>query len=100
MRIDLSSAPHHVDDLLRFLRLTGYVAEEVDYAIIQIDVTSLPESRIAVAPLALALRLRVWNEVNGAQARVIESTLALEPDDAPVRPARSRDGRDHTLQTL
>jgi hypothetical protein len=36
MRIDLSAAPHRVTDLLRFLRNLGYVAEEVEYAVVQV----------------------------------------------------------------
>lgn len=61
--------------------MTGYLAHEVDYAIVAIDVDALPESSLGVAPLALALRLRVWNEVNGADAVLVESSLPLEPDD-------------------
>ncbi len=79
MRIDLSSAPHRVDDLLRFLRMTGYVAHEVDYAIVEVDVDALPESSLRVAPMALALRLHVWNQVNDAEARLVDVTLPLEP---------------------
>jgi hypothetical protein len=79
MRIDLSAAPHRVDDLLRFLRMTGYVAHEVDYAVVKIDVDALPPSSFGVAPMALALRLRVWNDVNGAEARLVEASLPLEP---------------------
>jgi hypothetical protein len=79
MRIDLSATPHRVDDLVRFLRMTGYIAHEVDYAIIEVDIDALPESAIGVAPVALALRLRVWNAVNNAGARLVESSLALEP---------------------
>jgi hypothetical protein len=79
MRIDLSATPHRVDDLLRFLRLTGYIAHEVDYAIVEIDVDTLPPSALGVAPMALALRLRVWNEVNDAEARLVEANLLCEP---------------------
>ena len=63
---------------MRFLRMTGYVAHEVGYAIIEIDVNALPESRLGVAPIAVALRLRVWNEVNGAEARLIRANSSLE----------------------
>ena len=81
MRIDLSAAPHQVHDLLRFLRMTGYVAHEVDYAIIEIDDDALPAaSSFGVPPMTLAIRLRVWNEVNGAEARLIEAALPLEPN--------------------
>jgi hypothetical protein len=72
MRIDLSAAPHRVDDLLRFLRMTGYVAHEVDCAIIEVDADALPDTSFGVARMELALRLRVWNEVNGVEARLIE----------------------------
>lgn len=72
MEIDLSAAPHRVDDLLRFLRMTGYVAQEVDYAFVEIDLDALPPSAIEAARVALALRLRVWNEVNEVDARLVE----------------------------
>ncbi len=36
MQIDVSAAPHRVTDLLRFLRNLGYVAEEVEYAVVQV----------------------------------------------------------------
>lgn len=78
MRIDLSGAPHRVDDLLAFLRMTGYVAQEVDYAIIEVDVDALPESNLGAAPMALALRVRVWNEVNNAEARLVETDSPSE----------------------
>ena len=79
MRIDLSASPHRVDDLLRFLRMTGFVAQEVDYAIIEIDDDALPASSFGVAPIALALRLRVWNEVHRVEARLVQAALPLEP---------------------
>lgn len=79
MRINLSAAPHRVDDLLRFLRMTGYVAHEADVAIIEIDDNALPASSFGVAPITLALRMRVWNQVNRAEARLIETALPLEP---------------------
>ena len=44
--------------------MTGYVADEVGYAIIEIDVDALPPSRLRVPAMGRALRLRVWNEVN------------------------------------
>ena len=72
VRIDLSAAPHRVDDLLRFLRMTGYVAREVDCAIIEMDADAPPDRSFGVAQMELALRLRVWNEVNGVEARLVE----------------------------
>ena len=96
MRIDLSAAPNRVDDLLRFLRMTGYVAHEVDYAIIEIDDDALPASSFGVAPMALALRQRVWNEVNGAEARIVEAGLPLEP--SPTAGALRPDGGSPRLR--
>jgi hypothetical protein len=89
MRIDLSAAPHQVDDLLRFLRMTGYFADEVDYGIIKVNIDALPSSSIGVPAMALALRLRVWNEVNGAEARLVEANLPYEPleEDRGARPS-------------
>ena len=55
---------------MRFLRMTGYVAHEVDCAIIEID--ALPDRSLGVAQMELALRLQVWSEVHGAEARLIE----------------------------
>jgi hypothetical protein len=79
MQIDLSAAPYRTGDLLRFLRVTGYAAEEVDYGLIEIDVAALPPSALRIAPMTLALRLRVWSDVNGAEARLVASNLPLEP---------------------
>ena len=81
---------------MRFLRVTGYVAHEVGYAIIEIDDDALPASSFGVAPMALALRLRVWNEVNGAEARLIEAALPLEP--SPAAGALRADGGSPRLR--
>ena len=83
MRIDLSTSPHRVDDLLHFLRMSGFVAQEVDYAIIEIDDDALPPRSFEVAPITIALRLSVWNEVNGTEARLIEASTPLELDPKP-----------------
>ena len=97
MRIDLSATPHRVEDLLHFLRMTGYVADEVDYAIIEIDVDALPPSPFRVPAMGLALRLRVWNDVNGTEARLVEAHLPWEPAEDTLdsargaRPASPRD---------
>jgi hypothetical protein len=79
MEIDLSAAPHRVTDLLRFLRKMGYVAEEVRYGIVRVEEDALPESVIGVPAVALAVRLRVWNAVNAAEARLIGASGPLEP---------------------
>ena len=76
--------------------MTGYVAHEVDYAIIEIDDDALPASSFGVAPMALALRLRVWNEVNGAEARLIEAASPLEP--SPTAGALRADGGSPRLR--
>ena len=79
MRINLSAAPHRVDDLLRFLRRMGYLADEISYGVVRVDEHALPQSAFGVPAVALALRLQVWNTVNGAEARMAEAAGALEP---------------------
>ena len=72
MRIDVSAAPDRVTDLLRFLRQMGYQAEEVAYATIEVAEED-DEDELAAGSWAvtLALRIDVWNAVNGANARVV-----------------------------
>ena len=70
MKIDLSAAPHRVDDLLRFLRSMGYAADEVDYAVVEVQERTTRADSHVVA-LALALQLGVWNAVNDAEARIV-----------------------------
>ena len=72
MRIDVSAAPDRVTDLLRFLRQMGYQAEEVAYATIEVAEED-GEDELAAGSWAvtLALRIDVWNAVNGANARVV-----------------------------
>jgi len=65
---------------LRFLRQSGYVADEVEYAVIEVDNDAVPEDRFGVAAVMLSLRLRVWNSVNETDARIIEMSGSLEPD--------------------
>ena len=79
MEIDLSAAPHRVNDLLRYLRQMGYDAHEAGYAIVEVDEATLPESQLGVAAVTLALRLGVWNAVNDAEARLVEISAPLEP---------------------
>ena len=79
MRIELSATPHRVEDLLRFLRRMGYLADETSYGVVRVDEHALPQSAFGVPAVALALRLQVWNTVNGAQARLTQLTGALEP---------------------
>ena len=60
--------PARVEDLLRFLRGMGYVAEEVDYAQIRVE----PGNVQGDLALKLHLTLDVWRVVNaGAQARIV-----------------------------
>lgn len=74
----VSAAPKRVDDLLRFLRQVGYVADEIDYGVVQVE--QVPDrAPEGVFALALALQLRVWNVVNDAEARIIEVSGPLEP---------------------
>ncbi len=71
MRIDVSAAPGQVTDLLRFLRQMGYEAEEVAYA--TVEVAEDDEERLAgSSAVTLALRVAVWNAVNGGKARVVK----------------------------
>jgi hypothetical protein len=79
MKIDLSAAPHRVIDLLRFLRQMGYDAHEVSYGLVEVDDGTVPDSAFGVAAVALALRVRVWNVVNGAEARIVDANGLLEP---------------------
>jgi hypothetical protein len=79
MKIELSHAPHRVDDLLRFLRHMGYAADEAAYGVIEISKAPQRKDAIGVAAVTLALRLRVWNAVNGGDARILEATGDLEP---------------------
>jgi hypothetical protein len=72
MNIDLSAAPHRVNDLLRFLRQMGYSAEETAYGLVEVDESALPSSTLGSAAVTLGLRLCVWNAVNEAEARVTE----------------------------
>jgi hypothetical protein len=92
MEIDLSAAPHRVNDLLRYLRQMGYDAYEAGYAIVEVDEAMLPETHFGVAAVALALRLGVWNAVNDAEARLIESSAPLgrEKEGRPLRAAAPR----------
>jgi len=78
MRITLPAASH-ASDLLRFLRQMGYVADEVAYGIVRVDEDTLPETALGVAPMSLAIRLGVWNAVNGDQAQLVSATGPLEP---------------------
>jgi hypothetical protein len=74
----ISAAPQRVDDLLRFLRQIGYVADEVDHGVVEVE--PAPERASAdVFALALSLQLRVWNVVNESEARIIEVSGPLEP---------------------
>ncbi len=91
MRIDLSAAPPRVDDLLRFLRQSGYVAREVEHAVIEVDdaaipkdhfgvAAAIPEDHFGVAAALLSLRVRVWSSVNDTHARVVQMSESLERD--------------------
>jgi hypothetical protein len=74
----VSAAPKRVDDLLRFLRQVGYVADEIDYGVVRVE--QVPDrAPEGVFALALSLQLRVWNVVNDAEARIIEVSGPLEP---------------------
>lgn len=79
MKIELLAAPHRIDDLLRFLRTTGYVVREVDYGVVEVEEGKRHASATGVAAVALAFRLRVWNAVNDADARIVEAAGSLEP---------------------
>jgi len=71
--LKITAAPQRVEDLLRFLRQIGYVADEVDHGVVQVE--RAPEqgaSAVRVLAIALSLQLRVWNVVNDADARVAE----------------------------
>jgi hypothetical protein len=72
MKIELSHAPHRVDDLLRFLRQMGYAADEASYGVIEISGEPQRKDALGVAAVTLALRLRVWNAVNGSDARIVQ----------------------------
>ncbi|MDQ3856968.1 MAG: hypothetical protein M3327_00745 [Actinomycetota bacterium] len=72
MRIDVSAAPDRTTDLLRFLRQMGYVAEEVAYATIEVaEEDDEDERAVGSWAVTLALRVDVWNAVNGVKARVV-----------------------------
>ena len=79
MKIELSHAPHRMDDLLRFLRHMGYAADEASYGVAEISEEPKRPDAIGVAAVTLAIRLRVWNAVNGSEARIVELTGDLEP---------------------
>ena len=79
MRIDLTAAPHRVNDLLRYLSQMGYDAHEVEYGVVEVDPTTLPESHFGVGIITLSLRVRVWNAVNDAEARLVKGGGSLEP---------------------
>lgn len=78
--LKVSAAPKRVDDLLRFLRQIGYVADEIDHGVVHVEQASdrAPAGTFVLA-LALSLQLRVWNVVNDAEARIIEVSGSLEP---------------------
>ena len=64
MRIS-ATPPHRTPDLLRFLRRMGHSADEVDYAVVEVDLETLEDA------LTLSRRLLVWGAVNAATARVL-----------------------------
>jgi hypothetical protein len=75
----ISAAPQRVDDLLRFLRQIGYVADEVDHGVVEVAPAPERAASTDVFALALSLQLRVWNVVNESEARIIEVSGPLEP---------------------
>lgn len=75
----ISAAPQRVDDLLRFLRQIGYVADEVDHGVVEVAPAPERAASADVFALALSLQLRVWNVVNESEARIIEVSGPLEP---------------------
>ncbi|MBD0289632.1 MAG: hypothetical protein ICV74_00140 [Thermoleophilia bacterium] len=79
MKIELLAAPHRIDDLLRFLRTTGYVVREVDYGVVEVEEGKRHTSATGVSAVALAFRLRVWNAVNDADAQIVDVNGSLEP---------------------
>jgi hypothetical protein len=74
-QVKISAAPHRVDDLLRFLRRMGYVAEEVEPGVVSVERGSV----IGVLDLKLTLHLRIWSSVNATDARIIDVSEPLEP---------------------
>jgi hypothetical protein len=74
-QVKISVAPHRVDDLLRFLRRMGYVAEELEPGVVSVE-----RGRVTgVLDLKLALHLRIWSSVNETDARIIDVSEPLEP---------------------
>ena len=68
----ISSEPERICDLVRFLREMGYVADEVAPGVVEVERENEPDAP-GVSAIALALQLRVWNKLNGADARIIDT---------------------------
>jgi hypothetical protein len=68
----ISSEPEQIGELLRFLRQMGYAVGEVAPGVVEVERRAEPDSP-GVSAIALALQLRVWNEVNGGDARIVDT---------------------------
>jgi hypothetical protein len=69
--------PLRVDDLLRFLRSLGYVAERREGGTVEVERGTVT----GVVILQLARALVVWNAVNETDARIVAAPASepLEP---------------------
>jgi hypothetical protein len=83
MKIDLSAEPHRGDDLMRFLREMGHVADEVACAVIEVKPGPSLHESMGVHAFALSLHVNVWNIVNEANARIVSVSGSLEPEPPP-----------------
>ncbi len=85
----ISAAPsHRVGDLLRFLRQVGYAAEEVEYAVLEVEGGGL-EGATETSARVLADRIGIWNSVNDGDACILD---ALRSSNRMLRSAESKDG--------
>ena len=73
----IATYPAHVESLLRFLRRMGFGAQEVDYAVVEVEAEGA--ARLKVVPY-----LRIWESVESErEVKIVDGAVATTEPRGP-----------------